>query len=35
MEKKVNIKCTTTYGEKDIKELYIKLIKSKIKEQGK
>lgn len=35
MEKKVNIKCTVTYGDKDLKNLYIKYIKSKLKEQSK
>lgn len=34
MEKKVKIKCTVVYGDKDIKDLYIKYIKAKLKEKN-
>jgi hypothetical protein len=35
MEKKVKIKCTVAYGNKNIKDLYTQYIKSKLKEENK
>lgn len=35
MEKKVKIKCTVAFGDKNIKDLYVKYIKTKLQEQGK
>ena len=33
MEKKVNVKCTVVFGNKDFKKIYTEYIKTKIKEQ--